>query len=97
LSNALRGFDDLRVALTHAREQLPHGRVVLVGAVQLEETRSAQEAGCKDAIALEIVNRALNHAEIFVQERRHLARIRALEDAEQLQDALARARTEQPF
>jgi hypothetical protein len=79
LTNALRGFDDVGVVLTHPRKQLADRCVVLIRAVELEEARSTGQARCENAIALEVVDGALNDAKVFIEERRQLARIGTVE------------------
>jgi hypothetical protein len=62
LAYALRGFDDIGIVLTHPREQISDGRVVLIRPVEFEETRSTDETGCENSIAFQVVNRALDDA-----------------------------------
>jgi hypothetical protein len=79
LANALGGFDDVGVVLPHPRNELANGRVVLIRSVELEEPRSAGKARRENPIALQIVDRTLNDAQIFAEERRQLTRIRTVE------------------
>ncbi|MDQ6926262.1 MAG: hypothetical protein M3154_08500 [Candidatus Eremiobacteraeota bacterium] len=75
LANALRGFDDLGVVLPHPGEQLADGRVVLIRAIELEEPRSAGEARSENPIAFQIVDCALNDAQVFIKESCQLTRV----------------------
>ncbi|MBV8645336.1 MAG: hypothetical protein JO225_15630 [Candidatus Eremiobacteraeota bacterium] len=78
-------------------KQVAHARVVLIGAVQLEEPRAAEEPGGQNTVAFEVVDGALDDAEVFVEQCCQFARIRAFEDSEQLENPLSRPRAEQSF
>ena len=79
LANALCGFDDVGVVLPHPGEQLADGHIVLIRTIELEESRSSGEARSQNPIAFQIVDRALNDAQIFIKQRRQLTRIRTVE------------------